>query len=270
MTEETTTGALPPTIAVIETKRSKVTVKDIEKSEKEGGDVNEVDSDGHFPLEYAAKHDCVSILEYLHKHRKVDVRKVDQNMNTALHIAASNGRVKAIKALVAYGSDVDAVNQWGLSPLMYTCKFRGNAECIQALIRHGCKVDMRDEQGYTALDMARQTGKSSECIKLLENPDRLKSASVFSFGKTRSNDDVAQLLKNTSIPHATRSKYIQILVRQGYTTMATCRQSLTSQSLRESGITDETHVSEILSVLNGENGTVYGEAENPLFQQESS
>ena len=50
-----------------------------------------------------------------------DVTRKDNRDNVALHHAAMRGDVNVIKALVEAGSDVDAQNRQGWTPLMNAC-----------------------------------------------------------------------------------------------------------------------------------------------------
>uniref|UniRef100_A0A8D2PFT1 Proteasome 26S subunit, non-ATPase 10 n=1 Tax=Zosterops lateralis melanops TaxID=1220523 RepID=A0A8D2PFT1_ZOSLA len=95
---------------------------------------------------------------------------------TPLHIAASAGRDEIVKALIAKGAHVNAVNQNGCTPLHYAIAImllenganpdatdhfestplhraaaKGNLKMVQILVQHNATVDIRDSEGNTPL-----------------------------------------------------------------------------------------------------------------------
>src|SRR5690349_2132989 len=80
-----------------------------------------------------------------------------------LHLAAAGLRYDAVRALLAAGSPVDAVNRRGATALHYACDPRpasprwdpaGQRRIIELLISHGAVVDQPDRGGVTALHRA--------------------------------------------------------------------------------------------------------------------
>jgi len=69
---------------------------------------------------------------------------------TALHVAASAGRIEICKSLLEAGANVDAKNQKGATPLLVGLS-RGTIGCAPTLLAHGADVNARDMQGRTAL-----------------------------------------------------------------------------------------------------------------------
>ncbi|KAM6354157.1 26S proteasome non-ATPase regulatory subunit 10 isoform 1-T1 [Alca torda] len=105
---------------------------------------------------------------------------------TPLHIAASAGRDEIVKALIAKGAHVNAVNQNGCTPLHYAASknkqeiaimllenradpdatdhfkstplhraaAKGNLKMVQILLQHNASVDIQDSEGNTPLHLA--------------------------------------------------------------------------------------------------------------------
>ena len=69
---------------------------------------------------------------------------------TALHVAAYAGRIDICQSLLEAGSDVNAKNQKGATPLLVGLS-RGTIACVPTLLAHGADVNARDKQGRTAL-----------------------------------------------------------------------------------------------------------------------
>ena len=75
----------------------------------------------------------------------------------ALHKAASDGNIEAVKQHLASGTDVNAKGGLGLTPLHFAAGFsRGGVgkEIAELLIANGADVNAKDEDGKTSLDWA--------------------------------------------------------------------------------------------------------------------
>ena len=67
--------------------------------------------------------------------------------------------------LIAYGADVNAQNEYGLTALMINSHF-GMTEAMQTLIKHGATIDAQDSNGQTALFYSIYS-RNMEATKLL-------------------------------------------------------------------------------------------------------
>lgn len=79
---------------------------------------------------------------------------------TLLHIAAQDGRISVIKALLANGANKDArCDHDGETPLADACTF-GNKEVAETLMAVGCDIHLRgtDSHQNAALDRTAQNG----------------------------------------------------------------------------------------------------------------
>jgi ankyrin repeat protein len=79
----------------------------------------------------------------------------DSDSMTVLHWAVVAHHTEAVKALLKAGADVNAVDRFGYTPLMYasTIDF-GDADTANALLQAGADPNLKDKQGKTALTQA--------------------------------------------------------------------------------------------------------------------
>ena len=75
----------------------------------------------------------------------------------ALHWAVIADHVDAVKTLLAAGADVNAVDRFGYTPLLYasTIDF-GDAETATMLLAAGANPNVKDKGGQTALSQSRE------------------------------------------------------------------------------------------------------------------
>ena len=86
------------------------------------------------------------------------------NDNTALHVAAAEGRTEIAKMLIEKGADVHSTNKSGWTPLHGAALF-GHTPAIRLLIESGAKVDARDQGDNTPLLFA--STKHKDAVQLL-------------------------------------------------------------------------------------------------------
>ena len=85
---------------------------------------------------------------------KEDVnRKVNNDGDTMLHLAAWNGNLGRVKELIVKGAYVDAKNLYGNTPLMFAVR-RGHLEVVQFLVLQGADVNAKNKYGVTPLHWA--------------------------------------------------------------------------------------------------------------------
>jgi ankyrin repeat protein len=70
--------------------------------------------------------------------------------DTGLILAAEQGHLGTVQALIGAGAKVDEVNRFGETALMLA-SIAGYPDIVRVLIQSGAKVDARDEDGATAL-----------------------------------------------------------------------------------------------------------------------
>jgi len=100
---------------------------------------------------------------------KSDMTAVDSDGDTALHYLgyrkSSEGLETVFKALLAAGSDVDAVNEFGERPFI-TAVYSNNKELVELYLKRGEKINQQDDEKYTPLHHAVE-GEGKETVKLL-------------------------------------------------------------------------------------------------------
>ncbi|XP_055081719.1 ankyrin repeat and SOCS box protein 13-like isoform X2 [Periophthalmus magnuspinnatus] len=84
---------------------------------------------------------------------------------TALHEAASMGRVLQLSQLIDSGSSVNTVTVDNVTALHEAC-IKGHPNCVRLLLRAGAQVDVRTIHGSTPLCYACTSG-SLDCARLL-------------------------------------------------------------------------------------------------------
>jgi ankyrin repeat protein len=121
-----------------------------------------------------------------------DINQTDEGGWTALHLAAHNGHLAALEALIAEPTiDVNSRNKWKSTPLSLAAA-KGHYDCIQALVRHPqIDIDARaDYYGRTALIEAARNGHLDAVTLLVEH-----GADVNAADKTGRNSALIEAIK---------------------------------------------------------------------------
>lgn len=126
-----------------------------------GMDLNTVDRGGETLLMQAIRLDMQELTDYLLEHR-ARLNNRNRNGETAVSIAAFNGKARYVERLVDAGAEL---NFYGWPPLVYAA-FNGHAEIVAYLLKRGADIDARSEGGATALYVAARNGHL-EVVKLL-------------------------------------------------------------------------------------------------------
>ena len=83
-----------------------------------------------------------------------------------IHKAAELGNIEVVKQHIAAGTDVNAKDDWGGTPLHYAA-IEGRSEIVELLIAKGADVNAKSSDGGTPLDWAEETGFNKETGDLL-------------------------------------------------------------------------------------------------------
>ena len=78
-------------------------------------------------------------------------------MGTALHVAASLGRVAIVTELLTCGAEVDSRDESGQTPLHGAARY-ASLDTAQILLKAGADPDARTEKDMTPLHYAAQVG----------------------------------------------------------------------------------------------------------------
>jgi len=123
-------------------------------------------------------------------------------------IAADGGYSKIVELLIRHGANVNTLNNFGETVLLYITGWgRGNPKIIELLIQAGAKVNARDHRRKTALINISNTRVYPNII---ESVELLIQAGANVHAKDRDN--------MTALLYATlkgKSKIVEILIREG-------------------------------------------------------
>ena len=117
-----------------------------------GADVNAKDEDGRTPLDLANKTETADLLR---KHG---------GKHGTIEGAASGGDIEAVKEFLATGTDVNAKNFAGWTPLNFAAS-GGHKEIVELLITAGADVNAKDEDGDTPLDNAKYKPETADLLR---------------------------------------------------------------------------------------------------------
>ena len=96
----------------------------------------------------------------------------NEENNTPLHIAATNGSISIIRKLLDFGADVDKTNNHGGTPLIRASRY-GKVEAVRLLLSHRRRaaVGIHNNNGFTALTFAAKEGHREIVDLLLSKGD---------------------------------------------------------------------------------------------------
>lgn len=97
----------------------------------------------------------------------VEGEGTNQTGVTPLMVAAREGKMKAARALISHGADINRQNDFGITPLIFAA-IQGQAEMVAFLLENGADIDICENGGNTALDNAKRQGYD-EVVQLLKN-----------------------------------------------------------------------------------------------------
>ena len=103
----------------------------------------------------AGSGDIRAIRAHLRRGGDIDAR--DERQRTPLHAAAFWGRLRAVNVLLSEGADLRARMDLGFQPL-HIAAYRGHVDVVAALIDQGADVEAVIEGGITGLHLAAADG----------------------------------------------------------------------------------------------------------------
>jgi ankyrin repeat protein len=93
---------------------------------------------------------------------------VDREGNTALMVAANNGRTSIVDAMVKSGADVNVANRAGVSPLMRAAT-QSDVTLVRKLLDANADLNHKAADGDNALSFAAARGRRENVVLLLES-----------------------------------------------------------------------------------------------------
>jgi ankyrin repeat protein len=127
--------------------------------------INVSAADGMKPILLAANSKHAEVIYLLIKNG-VDVKAVDIEHHTALHLACKNGCISSVFYLIEFGGlDVNELDCYRQTPIFYA--FANNDyNLVQYLISCGAQIDLRDSQNYFPIHIGIISSKTDEDYNL--------------------------------------------------------------------------------------------------------
>jgi len=159
---------------------------------EKGTDINEKDVSGKAALHYAVEYGNKDVVEWLIDNG-ADVNVEDNDRNTpghvalgednrsilellianganldSIHLSAYQGDLDKVRSFLKEGTDVNAVDSYGATPLHYAAR-RGSKEVVEFLIVKGADVDVKDKRNLAPLHVAAAHGHTDVVALLIDN-----------------------------------------------------------------------------------------------------
>jgi cytohesin len=139
-----------------------------------GADVNAKTKGGETPLDTAIQYEEPVIADLLRKHGG------KSGAADSIHVAAAVGNIEAVKQHLVVGTDVDAKDERGWTPLHFAT-LRGHKKVVELLIAKGADVNPKNNAGETPLDQFEEK-KQKEIANLLRKHGGKYSTIHFAVG----------------------------------------------------------------------------------------
>jgi len=175
-----------------------------------GANVRHPDNIGNTPLHVAASiSGKAKAIEALTEGHRETINLTANDGSTALHVAAYNGRVEAIRALIKAGANINQQKNGGNTPL-HAAAYNGNVTAIRALLNGNANINRRNEKGETPLYIAAHSGHLNAVESLLARNADISLATndrklPLAIARERGHAEIMELLIN----HAQNQRPVQ-------------------------------------------------------------
>ncbi len=163
-----------------------------------GLDVNSVDPTGTTLLMFAARSGNEQLIDFLLDHH-ANVLNRNKYGDTALMLAAFEGRTPIAERLIRAGSELDPKGGW--TPLLYAA-FNGRTECARLLLDRGARVDTASANGLTPLMVAVRGGHVETAALLIERhadvtPRNQEGLTALDLATRSGHTEIADLIRRS-------------------------------------------------------------------------
>lgn len=158
--------------------------------------INISDEFGKTPLILAVEEEFTKAVNLLLSRKDCQVNAKDCTGNSALHIAASNGKLDYVTLLHISGADLDLKSSVNEMKALHLCAQNGRFDVCRYLIESGnCDVNSKDSNGWTPLHYASFHGCPLTVRLLLD----LNCSKDIKDIKGRTSLEIANLFKNEEV-----------------------------------------------------------------------
>lgn len=130
-----------------------------------GADVNTNNGE---PIRLAISLDYNNVTNTLLKQKNIRIDLPLPDNRTFLHIAAQNGNLRIVEALISKGVDINAIDDTKVTSLFIAATL-GHDAIVQVLISNGAKINSQSSDGITPLQIAASFGYTNVVKTLLDN-----------------------------------------------------------------------------------------------------
>ncbi|KAK9503786.1 hypothetical protein O3M35_010270 [Rhynocoris fuscipes] len=117
-------------------------------------------------VSYITEDDLSGLQRFL-ENKRIHIDDRDPNGSTALHFAATKGKINFVRTLLLNNADVNAEDHDQWTPLLCAAK-EGHVDICQELLDRDANIEHRDMGGWSALMWASYKGHTELALMLLE------------------------------------------------------------------------------------------------------
>ena len=155
-------------------------------------DNDDASESGINSLHRAAMHGSLETLKMLIDEKIIEGNSPMPNLNTALHLSSQRGMNHIVDYLISHSSidvDINAQNEFGLSPLHFAC-IGGYSAVVASLLKAGAIPSLCTASRATPLHLAAGSGSHEICEMLVESKEQIDLWAEDGDGECSSRFDV--------------------------------------------------------------------------------